>query len=55
MEKYAWSGLRVVATALCPNDPVCSNVNPSRIFIEIDNLIPKVHVNCRVLGIAQAA
>lgn len=55
MEKYAQSGLGVVATAFCPSDPVCSNVNPSRIFIEIDHLIPKAHVNCRVPGIAQAA
>lgn len=55
MEKYAWSGLGVVATEFCPNDVVCSNVNPSKIFIDTDNLIPKVHVHCRVPGIAQAA
>lgn len=53
VEKYARSGLGAVAVAFCPNDPVCPNPNPSRIFIEIDNLIPKIHVTRRALRIAQ--
>lgn len=55
MEKYVWSGLGAVATAFCPNDPLCSSVDPSGIVVEIDHLTPKVHVNCRVPGIARAA
>lgn len=53
MEKCAWGGLSAVAMAFCPNDPVSPNLNPSRIFIEMDSLIPKIHVTRGALSVAQ--